>query len=376
MPPTLQRLVLVGGGHAHVEVLRRWAREPVAGVELILLAGELQPAYSGMIPGVIAGHYPVTAAQVEIPPLAAAARAVLLHDQATHLDPLRKCLVRRRGGAVPYDLVSLDVGSTPATALVPGAAEWSLPVKPISQLLTGLRMIESRMKAGAGPFRIVMVGAGVAGTEVLLALHHRWHENPGLEWTLLGADPEPLAGFPGAVRRRIRRIFAERQIRYEGNSRVMEVTDGELRTSRHHDHPFDALFWAVGAAPPAWLAATGLATDAEGFVAVNEFLQSTSHPAVFGAGDCVTMIHSPRPKAGVFAVRQAPFLFENLCRALRDQPLLAFRPQRQFLTLIATGGRHAIARRGAFSLAGKWVWRWKERIDRRWLERYRLPARR
>jgi len=373
MTPSSQRLVLIGGGHAQVEVLRQWAQHPVPGTELVLIAAELQTPYSGMIPGVIAGHYPVETAHLDLVPLAAAARAVLLHDQATRIDLSRRCVYRQRGGPVPFDVLSLNIGSTPALTDVPGAREFALPVKPIRQLLTGVRRLESSGLPGSQPFRLVLVGSGAAGTEILLALRHRWRNRPEIHWHLIGGESEPLAAFPAAVRRRFLRIFQTQGVQFSGNTRITTVESHQIRSADGRSFAYDALFWAAGAAPPTWIAETGLARDPAGFVAVDAYLQSTSHPAIFASGDCATQLASPCPKAGVFAVRQGPILFENLCRTLRKEPLKPFIPQQRFLAILATGDRHAVACRGAFSLAGRWVWRWKDRIDHRWLNQYR-PA--
>ena len=107
---------------------------------------------------------------------------------------------------------------------------------------------------------------------------------------------------------------------------------------------------------------------------VNDYLQSQSHDSVFGAGDVVAMANNPRPKAGVFAVRQGPPLTENLRRYLLKKPLIRYRPQRRFLKLVSTGDRHAVASRGRWSAEGRWVWRWKDWIDSRFMEKYQdLP---
>jgi len=378
-----QRLVLVGGGHAHVEVLRRWTLNPVPAVELVLVAAELDPLYSGMIPAVIAGHVAPEAATVDLRALAWQAKARLLHDVVTRVDPVARRVFRQRGEAVSYDVLSLNLGSTPAVAGIPGATEFALPVKPIPRLLAGVQRWEAALaerertdpRAEPGtPFAVVLVGAGAAGCEVLLALRYRWRDRPKVTWTLVSGDREPLATFPSRMQRGFRRAFAENGVQFIGDERVTSVDVGALTLSSGRTLPHHALIFATGAAAPGWLRNTGLELDPAGFIAVDAFLRSRSHPEVFGAGDCVTQVENPRPKAGVFAVRQGPPLHTNLVHALRREPLEAFQPQRDFLAILTTGRRHAIATRGLFTLGGDWVWRWKQRIDRRWLARYHVPG--
>ena len=380
-----QRLVLVGGGHAHVEVLRRWALKPMPAAELVVVSADLDPPYSGMIPAVIAGHVAPEVAAVDLRALAWQAKARLLHDVVTRVDPVTRRVFRPRGEAVSYDVLSLNLGSTPAIAGIPGAAEFALPVKPIPRFLAGVQRWEAILAEReqtdlripshppGAPFAVVVVGAGAAGCEVLLALKYRWRNRPHVTWTLVSGDPEPLATFPPRMRRGFRRAFFDQGVHFIGGERVTGVEAGALTLSSGLRLPHEALILATGAAAPGWLQNTGLELDPGGFIAVDVFLRSRSHPEVFGAGDCVTQVDDPRPKAGVFAVRQGPPLFANLVHALRREPLVAFHPQREFLAILTTGRRHAIATRGPFTISGEWVWRWKQRIDQRWLARYHVP---
>jgi selenide,water dikinase len=154
------------------------------------------------------------------------------------------------------------------------------------------------------------------------------------------------------------------------NSGAIAVEPGTVITTHQRRIAVDRIVWATAAGSQPWLAASGLASDPRGFVQIDDTLRSPSHPFVFAAGDCATQIAHPRPKSGVFAVRQGPPLAANLRRRLHSESPTAYVPQRHALALISTGGKHAVASRGPFVFEGDWVWRWKDRIDRAFMAKY------
>jgi selenide,water dikinase len=274
------------------------------------------------------------------------------------------------GATLEFDLASLDVGSRPPAA-VPGAGEYATGVKPVDSFLRVWEAHRERARAGALG-RLVVVGGGAAGLELVLAMQHRLARETGRETEChLASDVDRLLPNHNARAQAVfRRIVAERGIELHLASPVVRVEPGVLQIATGCRIYADAIVWATGAAPSPWLRETGLALDAAGFVAVNEHLQSISHGHVFAAGDCATMIGHPRPKSGVFAVRQGPPLAANLRAALEGRPLARFVPQERALALISAGDRYAVASRGAWTLEGRWVWRWKDWIDRRFVARY------
>ena len=222
---------------------------------------------------------------------------------------------------------------------------------------------------------LVVVGGGAGGAEAALALAARlapWRAQ--VKCSLVTAG-ELLPGYPRRAARLLARHLAQAGVALRLHARVVTVEDGRLLFADGSAAAFDRLLWATGSAPQTWPAASGLACDAAGFVAVNRHLQSISHPEVFAAGDIASCAQDPRPKAGVFAVRQGPFLAENLLRrALQPQRrLLSYRPQRDYLSLLSTGARHAVASWYGLVWQGDWVWRWKDRIDRRFMQRFSAP---
>jgi selenide,water dikinase len=220
-----------------------------------------------------------------------------------------------------------------------------------------------------------VIGAGAGGIELLLAMQHRLRAaaGSGPRFDLVDAAASILPAHHARVRATFMRILEDRGVRLHLGRAVLRVERGVVRRQGGGDVEADAIVWATGASAPSWPKAAGLAVDDRGFIVVNERLQSISHPQVLASGDVASVAGAPRPKSGVYAVRAGPPLTKNLRRMLRGEQLVGWAPQRQALALISTGGRHAVAARGSFSLTGRWLWRWKDRIDRRFVKRYRSP---
>jgi selenide,water dikinase len=382
--PILKDLVLIGGGHAHVAVLKRFGMDPLPGLRVTLISKDTATGYSGMIPGCLAGHYTHDEAHIELRALCRFANATFIRAAVTGLDLDRRRVLCADRPPLGFDLLSINTGSTPGVRSVPGAAEHALRIKPLEDFLHGWETLADDVKRQPGlALRIVVVGGGAGGVELTLATQHRLRQLAGLsagatggpEFHLLQDGPEILPTHNARVRARFLRVLRERGVRVHVNRRVTRVKPGLLLCEPGEPVPFDRLFWATQAEAPAWIGGSGLKTDAAGFVAVNDALQSLSHPFVFAAGDVAGVENHPRPKSGVFAVRQGAPLAENLRRALLGAPPRSFRPQRRFLSLISTGDRRAVASRGGWMLDGPWVWRIKDWIDRRWMRQYQqLPV--
>ena len=375
--PVLKDLVLVGGGHSHVIVLRRLGMRPIPGVRITVVARDLHAPYSGMLPGLIAGLYGFDDVHIDLGPLARFAGARLFHAEAVGLDLDRRTVLCRDRPPVPYDVLSIDVGIAPRLD-VAGAVEHAVPVKPIGGLVARWERLERRVRESPRRLRVATVGAGAAGVELTLAMQHALStrardESGGFhvpEFHLFGAAPTLLPTHNRGARRRFGRVLAARDVHLHLGTRISRVEPGRLETTRGESLEVDEVVWATAAAPPPWPAASGLAVDGAGFIAVDATLQSTSHPGVFAAGDVAAVLDHPREKAGVFAVRQGAPLAANLRRALLGKRLRPFSPQRRFLSLVSTGDRYAVASRGRMSAEGAWVWRWKDWIDRRFMRRF------
>ena len=381
--PVRTDILLVGGGHAHVEVLRRFGMAPVPGVRLTLAVRDMATPYSGMLPGLVAGAYSHDEAHVDLAPLAAFAGARLAHGAVTGLDLDRNEALIDGRPALAFDLVSLDIGSAPSPAGIDGA-ERALPVKPVDRFLERWAEVEGRAVEAGGRFRLVTVGAGAGGVELTLALKRRLAARlaergmsaEGLQLTVVSDRREVLPAYGRAARRRVGAALHRSGIEPRTGARAAAVEPDGVLMETGERLAADAVVLATPAAPAGWVAASGLAVDERGFVEVGQDLRSRSHPRVFAAGDIAAFGAWPLPKSGVFAVRQGPVLAENLRRlATGSGALLPYKPQKRTLALISTESGQAVASWGPFAAAGGWAWRWKDRIDRRWMDRYRdLPA--
>jgi len=358
-------------------VLRRFARRPLAGCALTLLTPSRKTVYSGMVPGIVAGLYPATAADIDVAGLARAAGTLLVQGRAGGLDPVARQVFHDGGPALGYDLLSLDVGSGsntgPNAGLVAGAAH-AIAVKPIGSLLERLGTMRSALSAtGAG--RVAVVGGGAAGVELALALARQ--PTPGqaepFALTLLAAT-ELLPGFPSAARRRLRHDLAAAGVTVLAGSRVVEVTADRLLLADGTVIAADAVLWAAAAAAPPWLAGCGLALDPGGFVRVDATLRAVGQDAVFAAGDVAAFERGAVPHAGVYAVRAAPLLAANLRAASAGRRLRRWKPQRRALYVLSTADRRAVAVRAGVTLSGAWAWRLKDWLDRRFVARLNALA--
>jgi selenide,water dikinase len=368
----MKRLLLVGGGHSHVEVLRRFALDPLPGLEIVLVSPNRFTPYSGMLPGLVAGHYRYEQCHIDLAHLSERARARFVTDRVTGLDLHARRAGCEGGEALAYDVVSLDIGSTPPLHGLAGAREHALGVKPVEDFLRAWSGI--RATTHERLLQIVVIGGGAGGVELTLAMQHQVAAEGGrARFTIVTDSKRVLPGHVSLVRRSMEAVLAQRDVSVR-QGRATVVEPGGLRLDSGDAIAADAVVLATGAAAPAWLRESGLETDAAGFVLIEETLNARTHPEVFAAGDVATMVRHPRPKSGVFAVRQGPPLADNLRRALSGETLQPFVPQRVALALISTGDKYAIASWGPLAWKGAWVWRWKDHIDRKFMRRYGVAA--
>jgi selenide, water dikinase len=379
--PVVKDIVLVGGGHAHVSVLRNFGMYPINGVRLTLISPEADTPYSGMLPGLIASHYTFDETHIDLAPLAGFANTRFFETSVERLDPDANLIYCADGRPpVPYDILSINTGSTPAFDKGLQLDRDVIPVKPVSKFLAQWDQLKAKVLNDPSR-RIGIVGAGAGGVELLLSIQYALAKEAGVEpgrgpgsFHVFTRDSDVLKTHGAMVREAMRSALNARGVSIHTGFDVCKVdtagvSDGDQTVE------IDDIIWVTGAEPPQWFANSNLNVDDRGFIAVDSMLRSTSHTDVFGVGDAVAMINDPRPKSGVFAVRQGPVLARNLRARVLGQPLKRYTPQKVFMSLISTGDKYAIASYAGWSLKGEWVWRWKDQIDRAFMTKFNVLPR-
>ncbi len=381
--PFIKNLVLVGGGHSHAIALKMLGMNALPGVRITLITDSSDTPYSGMLPGHVAGFYTHEECHIDLWRLANFAIAQLYIDYVTGIDLENNRVICANRPDVSFDLLSIDIGSTPATISVPGATKYAIPAKPVGKLLQSwYELVEKIEENPQKAINIGIVGGGAGGVELALSMQGNLQQyDANLCFHLFARDDRLMPHHHVLAGNWLRRILIQRGVKLHLGETVCKVAREEdiqafnVICESGLKIDCDRIFWVTQASAPKWLQSTGITTDERGFILVNDNLQSLSHPQVFAAGDIATIVNHPRAKAGVFAVRQGKPLFENLRRSLLGKTLKKYVPQKDYLNLIGTGNGMAIATRGSLTLPpSKLLWHWKDSIDRKFMERFRdLP---
>ncbi|MEW6312639.1 MAG: FAD-dependent oxidoreductase [Pseudomonadota bacterium] len=367
----MKRLILAGGGHAHLAVLRQLARQRPTGLSAVLVTPSAYQRYSGMLPGWMAGTYPLSAMSIDLRPLCAAAGVELIESTVVGMDAERRCVGLPNGRHLDYDLLSLDTGSETDCAWFEEVGPKLLPVKPLDGFAERWSTWIAKAQ-GSHSAQAVVVGGGAAGFELVMAVHEALRGVGRADLHLVVGASGLLPEHGLDVRRRATRCLKEAGITVHAQ-RAVGIPGGVMLADGRELHP-DIVLAATGARAPCWLKLAKLALDEHGHVAVDAFHRSLSHPQVFASGDICARMDVVMARSGVHAVHAGPVLAHNLLAVLSGKPLRAYRPRKKSLYLLRSGERQAIASWGGFSAEGRWVWRWKDAIDRRFIARHTLQA--
>ncbi len=379
--PLVKHLVLVGGGHSHLAVLRRLGMKPVPGLQVTLITRDVVTPYSGSLPAYLAGTYTYEQMHIDLSPLAQFAGARLIQQAIDHIDITGQTIHLKDRPPVHFDVLSLNTGSEPDSSLIEGADQHAIGIKPIDTLLEHWQVIREEAISAAQSkqaYQLAIVGGGPASIEFLLAVQAAINTELGLpvnsasalKLSLICAQETILSDHNSNVQQ-----FAAGELKTRGievllNKSVSRITERNLVCSDGSTIAADRIFYATGASLPSWLKELGLQLSEDNFIAVNKHLQSISHDYVFVAGDAATIANEPRPKSGVYAVRHGKILAHNLIAFARGKRLQRYRPQRQALALLSLSNGKAIASRGRLFFQGRLAWRLKHRIDTAFLRKY------
>lgn len=370
MSRSLRTLMLVGGGHAHVAVLADWIRNGLPCERAVLLTPHRHLRYSGMVPGWIAGQYERDEGVVDLAALARRAGVQFLQGSCTAIDPERRWV--RTGGGQPleFDVVSFDTGGVGQAEKLLGRDRRLIDIRPID------RFVE-RLDDRERPSRIAVLGGGAGGTEIAFALRNRHGEGPENgkqpQVTFVTGRDGLLPEMSLKVRRTVAKALEDQGIATIAANARFE--NGTLTTDSGALEPVDLVVAALGSGAPDWPLAGGLATDPQGFIAVDRHQRSLSHPHVFAAGDVAARQDRIVPHSGVHAVFAGPVLAKNLRAVMAGkEPGGVYTPRWNHLYLMSTGDGAAIASYGPLAARGRWVSRLKHRIDKRWISKYAALA--
>ena len=361
-----RNLVLVGGGHTHSLLLHAFAGNPLPDMNVTLISDVDHAPYSGMLPGHVAGFYSHGEMHIDLPALCEATGTRFLRAVVSGFDSDSRVLTTTGGRTLDLspDFLSFNVGSIPKRDSVPGASQFAIPSKPVPELLGGWKAL----RGCEPPGQIALVGGGAGGVELTLAMQMQLPDST--QFTLVHSGEKLMSGHNRRVANSLTGLLKERGVELCLGRRVEEVTESGLHLDNGSRLEADTVFWVTQPSPPEWLSETGLCLSKNGFIRVRPTLQTIEHPWIFAAGDVAAIEGTSLPRSGVYAVRMAKPLEANLRAAVADSPLSDFAPQRRFLSLIGTADEKAVASWGPLAFRSASMWRWKDRIDRKFMQQF------
>ena len=373
-------IVLLGAGHTNAHVLRMWKMKPIENAQLVCVSNYPIATYSGMMPGVLAGQYDIPDMEIDLVRFCASAGVRLVLGNVTGIDRDQRELQFSDRPPLAYDFLSVGIGSRPTTNGVDVKDDSKLvAIKPMQTFLERLKThLQTITKSPTKP-RIAIVGGGIGSIEIAFCLDRRIKDTPeslGLkagqqaEITLVTGSQRVGAGLVESTQNRVKTVFDSHGIQQQTGSRVKSIDGQKLQLADGSSHDFDLIIWATSAVAPELLSTFDLDVDDRGFLKTRPTLQTVADDNIFVVGDSGTMVDFDLPKAGVFAVRQGPVLWDNLQRSVWQRKLVSYQPQQSFLKLINTADGKTIAERGQRSFYGRWCWRLKNRIDQKFMRMY------
>lgn len=373
-------VVLLGIGHTNAHILRMWKMKPIPNAQLVCVSDFPIATYSGMLPGVLAGQYPVEAMEIDLVRLSNSAGARLVIGKVSGLELEKRQLLFADRPPLKFDLLSIGIGSRPSFKNVEVASESGLiAVKPMQTFLRRLREKFASLNGSEVQNRIAIVGGGLGSIEIAFCLHNRMQTDPSWlemdknkfpEITLITGSQRLGSGLLESTAAKVTQQLDSCGIKYRRGLRVAKIGIDTIEFSDGTSMPADIVVWATSAVAPPMLKTLNLETDEAGFLSTRPTLQTKTDDRVFAVGDTGTIIGGETAKAGVFAVRQGPILWRNIKKSLRKQALESYEPQRGFLKLINTGNDRAIAEYRGRSYYGRWCWKLKDYIDLKFMKMY------
>jgi len=367
-------IVLVGGGHAHALLLSSWKPKLVKETQLTVISPSPTAPYTGMLPGFVAGHYTRTQLNYDLVKLVRAANGRLVQGFVTHIDRDAKQVVIDHNRSIPYDVCSVNVGATTDLPSLPGFDEHAIGAKPLGVFANRWTDFLQHVRASTEQQVFVAVlGGGVAGSELAMAINYRLRELGKHPTVTIIDHSDVLREVGQKARSEILKKLDEHGVVIRNKTVVRKLSHGLVELGNGEQLQAGLIVGATGVRALPWLARLGLSVT-DGFLNVGPTLQTVNDPHIFAVGDCAHMVYAPRPKAGVFAVRQAPVLTHNIEALLNGEQLKAFEPQRDYLKLVSLGKKSAGADKFGQFAASPILWRLKDRIDQKFMNGLHRPT--
>ena len=373
-------IVLLGAGHTNAHVLRMWKMKPIENAQLVCVSNHPIATYSGMMPGVLAGQYPIPDMEIDLVRYCASAGVRLLVGNVTGIDRDERELKFSDRPPLAYDYLCVGIGSRPTTKGVDVKDDSNLvAIKPMQTFLERLKAHLQTVATAQTKPRIAIVGGGIGSIEIAFCLDRRIQDSPDViglkagqpvEITLVTGGDRVGSGLIDSTQDKVNDVFESRGIKQLTGQRVKTVDGQKLILADGTSHDFDLIIWATSAVAPELLSALDLEVDGRGFLNTRPTLQTVADDRIFAVGDSGTLVDFDLPKAGVYAVRQGPVLWDNLQRSVWQRKLISYQPQQTFLKLINTADGKTIAERGKRSFYGKMWWYLKDRIDQKFMAMY------
>lgn len=360
----MKRLVLAGAGPPQLALLEGLAAGHVKAVDPVLVVPDPVYVHDPMQPGWLAGRHDEAAMSIDLRAFAERAGCRYVEGEVRRVDAAARVIELADGRTERWEALSLARNSIPCDARVPGAAEFTIPVRPMARAREILPAItRAQQTFDQREIRVAVIGASSRGFETACALRARLrHDGTSATIMLVDGEPHLLPDCQPAAGSLAERVLRRLTIGSALGARVAELSRRGLRLNSGAIIPADVVVWTIGHVPPAGLRDSGLALDERGFVEVDATLRSVSHPDVFVAGA---------------SADTGTVLTDNVAAFCSDAPSPRFRryqpPGRQF-TLLDCGDGSALLGYGAIAREGRMAMRLKDSLDRRFLSRYQRLA--
>jgi NADH dehydrogenase FAD-containing subunit len=364
-----KRVLLVGGGHAHMMTLEALDTFVKKGYEVTVIGPSEYHYYSGMGPGMLGGIYTPEDIRFATRHVVEKQGGKFILGKATHVDPERKRVTTESGDEISYDVVSFNSGSHVPKLDVQGETKNIYTVKPIEKLK------EAQIRIGASlsekPTRIGVVGGGPSSAEVAGNVWRFADDlgNYSAEITVF-AGSQFMGRFPDGIRKRVLTSLSARGIKIVEGTHVKGIKEGSVILETGEEHDLDFIFLALGVKPSAMFKNSGLPTGPDGGLLVNKFLQSTAYPDIFGGGDCIYFQDQPLDKVGVYAVRENPVILHNLMAQLEGGALQPCDPGGDYLLIFNLGDGTGVFQKKWLTFGGRTAFFIKDHIDRKFMGQF------